>query len=92
MTDPRPDTTNIIGYIASSLTTAAFVPQVLRTWRTRSVNDLSVVMLITFILGIVLWLVYGVAIQSPPVLVGNAVTLALNVMLLVMRLRYGGRR
>jgi len=76
-----------IGYVAGILTTLAFVPQVVMTWRSRSARDLSAVMLTSFATGILLWLVYGVALSAWPIVVSNAVTLALTLVLLFLKLR-----
>ncbi|MFI5181029.1 MAG: SemiSWEET transporter [Thermoanaerobaculia bacterium] len=74
-------TTNLLGYAAGSLTTLAFVPQVLRTWKTRSARDLSWGMLLIFILGVILWLAYGLAVGSWPIIVCNSLTLGLNLVI-----------
>ncbi|MGE3844859.1 MAG: SemiSWEET transporter [Vicinamibacterales bacterium] len=79
---------DFLGYLAAILTTAAFVPQVLKTWQSKSADDLSLTMLITFTAGVFLWLVYGVWLASWPVVAGNAVTFVLSLGLLVMRLQY----
>ncbi len=85
-----------IGYIAGALTTFAFLPQVIRVWRTRSAGDISLGMYWTYTIGIALWLAYGVMIGSPPVIVANAVTLLLSGAVLALKLRYSrgtsGRR
>ncbi len=66
-----------IGFAASALTTASFVPQVMRTVRTRSTEDISYAWLMMFSTGIALWLFYGLAITSWPIIVGNAITFSL---------------
>jgi MtN3 and saliva related transmembrane protein len=76
-----------IGYCAGAITTLAFVPQVIRSWRTRSTRDLSLPWLLAFSSGVALWLAYGVLLGEPPIIVANTVTLALALMLLWMRLR-----
>jgi MtN3 and saliva related transmembrane protein len=76
-----------IGYGAATLTTLAFVPQVLHTWRSKSARDLSLPMMAAFTAGVILWLVYGVALGSAPVIAANAVTLALNLVLIGLKLR-----
>ena len=76
-----------IGYVAGILTTLAFVPQVVMTWRSRSARDLSAAMLTSFATGILLWLVYGVALSAWPIVISNAVTLALTLVLLFLKLR-----
>jgi MtN3 and saliva related transmembrane protein len=81
-----------IGYTAGTLTTIAFVPQVMKSWRSKSVDDLSFVMLATFTTGVTLWLIYGIMIASAPVILANSVTVALNTVLVALKLRYGRRR
>ena len=80
---------NLLGFVAGVLTTAAFVPQVLKIWKTRSARDISLAMYTVFTTGVVLWLVYGVALGSVPIIVANVFTLALALAVLLMKLRYG---
>jgi MtN3 and saliva related transmembrane protein len=82
------DTGNLLGLIAGTLTTAAFVPQVVKTWRTRSTHDISLGMFALFSTGLVLWLVYGIMIGSLPIVVSNVITLALALTILFFKLRY----
>jgi MtN3 and saliva related transmembrane protein len=77
---------DLIGSLAGALTTLAFVPQVIRAWRTQSVDDLSIWMLLAFTTGVVLWVVYGVVTRSTPVIAANSVTCVLALMLLAMKL------
>ena len=81
-----------VGYAAAILTTISFVPQVLKVWRTRSARDVSLGMYSLFTLGIFTWLVYGVLIESWPVILANFVTLVLAGMVLAMKLKFGRRR
>ena len=83
------DAVTTVGFIAAMLTTFAFVPQVLRVWRTRSTADISLGMYALFTLGVALWLVYGILIQSWPVILANLVTLLLAGSVLVMKIRHG---
>ncbi|HEX5737833.1 MAG TPA: SemiSWEET transporter [Hydrogenophaga sp.] len=83
----RPD--DLIGYIAACLTTVSFVPQAWLTFRTRDVSGISLGMYSAFTLGIVLWLIYGLALKAWPVVVANTVTLVLALAILAMKLRYG---
>ena len=80
---------NVLGFAAGVLTTAAFVPQVLKLWRTRSARDISLAMYAVFTTGVVLWLVYGIALGSMPIIVANVLTLVLALAVLFMKLRYG---
>lgn len=79
---------NVLGLIAGSLTTAAFVPQVVKTWRTRSTADISLGMFALFALGVLLWLLYGVSIGSLPIVIANGVTFALAAVIVILKLRY----
>ena len=80
---------DLIGSLASTLTTIAFVPQVWRAWKTRSARDLSLPMYMIFTAGVVLWLAYGLMIDSWPIIVGNIVTLVLASSVLAMKLKFG---
>jgi MtN3 and saliva related transmembrane protein len=82
-----PATIDAIGYAAAALTTFAFVPQVVKSWRTRSTGDLSSTMLLVFTAGVVLWLLYGIGTGSMPVMLANAVTLMLSATLVVLKIR-----
>lgn len=77
-----------IGVAAGTLTTLSFVPQVLRTWRTKSTEDVSLWMLLAFNGGIALWLTYGLVLLKPSIIYANAITLTLSLTLLGMKLRY----
>jgi MtN3 and saliva related transmembrane protein len=78
----------ILGLLAGSLTTAAFLPQVVKTWKSRSAKDLSLGMFSLFCLGVALWLVYGVAVRDVPVIAANVLTLLLASSLLYFKLRF----
>jgi MtN3 and saliva related transmembrane protein len=80
----------LIGFLAGALTTLAFLPQVWHTYRKRSADGLSYTTLITFSAGVLLWFVYGLHLHSWPMILANGVTLALQLPLLWMKLRYGG--
>jgi len=79
---------DFIGYIAASLTTLSFLPQALHTFRTRDVSGISLGMYSMFTAGVALWLVYGLLLWAWPLIVANAITLALALAILVMKLRY----
>ena len=83
------DLNSIVGFIAAILTTFAFVPQVVKVWRTRSTSDISLGMYALFTLGVSLWLVYGILIYAWPVILANSVTLILAGSVLAMKLRFG---
>jgi MtN3 and saliva related transmembrane protein len=78
----------ILGLVAGSLTTAAFLPQVIKTWKSKSAKDLSLGMFSLFCLGVALWLIYGIIVRDIPVIAANLVTLMLAATLLVFKLRF----
>jgi len=78
-----------IGIVAGCCTTVAFAPQVIRTWRTRSVADISLGMYGLLCCGVALWLVYGLLADSLSVILANGATLVLALTVLVMKLRFG---
>lgn len=82
------NTVQVLGLLAGSLTTAAFLPQVLKTWKSRSAKDLSLGMFSMFCLGVALWLAYGFAVKDVPVIAANLVTLLLASALLYFKLRF----
>jgi MtN3 and saliva related transmembrane protein len=80
-----------IGSIAGLLTTGAYLPQVIKTWRTRSTDDLSLLMFAVLCTGVALWIVYGVFVAAWPLVIANVVTLALSGIVLVLKLLGGSR-
>ena len=82
------DTIVLIGYIAGTLTTVSFVPQVVRTWKLKEAKDFSLAMLLLFAFGILLWTVYGLWIDSPPIIAANVITFGLILLLLWMKFRF----
>jgi MtN3 and saliva related transmembrane protein len=81
-------TGDFVGFAAACLTTASFVPQAWHTFRTRDVSGISLGMYACFTLGVFLWLVYGFLVGAWPIVVANAITLALALGILVMKLRF----
>jgi MtN3 and saliva related transmembrane protein len=79
--------TDAIGYLAATLTTAAFIPQAWLTWKTRRAEGVSLGMYSIFTSGVALWLVYGLILGAWPIVVANAITLALALFILVMKVR-----
>lgn len=84
-----PSLTSGIGFAAALLTTVAFLPQAIKTWRTRSARDISLAMFLTLVTGICLWLVYGLLIGDLPLILANGVTLVLAGAILFCKLRFG---
>ena len=83
------DPITALGLLAGTLTTIAFVPQLTKTWKTKSAEDISFGMFAIFCTGVLLWLLYGVLIDALPVILANSVTLVLAGAILVLKLRYG---
>jgi MtN3 and saliva related transmembrane protein len=79
----------IVGLVAGFLTTVSFLPQVLRTWKTRSTKDISLGTYLIYVSGIVLWLVYGLMLRDIALIGSNAVTLLLAATILGLKLRHG---
>ena len=79
----------VIGFIAAILTTVAFVPQVMKIWRSRSAKDVSLGMYTLFTIGVVLWLAYGILIDSWPIILANCVTVLLAGVVLAMKVKFG---
>lgn len=82
------ETIEILGLIAGALTTLAYVPQVVKVWRSRSARDISLGMFLLMNCGIALWLVYGLLIGSPGLIAANIVTLGLTAAVLVAKLKF----
>ncbi len=78
-----------IGLLAGGLTTASFMPQVVRIWRRRSANDLSLTASVMFTIGITCWLIYGIQLHALPIIIANAVTRGLNLSILGLKVRHG---
>jgi MtN3 and saliva related transmembrane protein len=78
-----------VGYVAGALTTISYLAQVLRTLKHRSTKDISLTMYLLLCSGIGLWLIYGMMINSWPVIIANAVTLALSGAVLLMKIKFG---
>ena len=82
------DHVTLIGLIAGTLTTIAFIPQLQHTWRTRSAQDISLSMLLTFVTGVFLWLIYGLLLGALPIILANLITLILTLAILILKMRY----
>lgn len=77
-----------IGMAGGILTTLSFVPQVVKTWKSRRTRDISLSMFLSFTLGVLLWLVYGLMIGAWPVILANLVTLLLVGIILYLKLKH----
>ena len=78
----------IFGYFAAILTTAAFLPQLVKTLTTKKADDVSLATLIMFIIGVLSWIIYGYKISSIPILIANLITLLLNLFILISKIYF----
>ena len=83
------DYIDLFGFLAALLTTIAFLPQLYKTWQTKSAEDVSLITLILFLIGLISWIIYGFSIHSIPILVANIVTFILNFSILILKINYG---
>ena len=84
----EPHQIEIIGYCAAFLTTIAFLPQAIRSWRTKDLSGISLGMYSLFTVGVGLWLIYGLIIEKWPLIMANALTFALALSILLLKLRH----
>ncbi|MBR1145601.1 SemiSWEET transporter [Bradyrhizobium sp. AUGA SZCCT0431] len=85
----EPIAIKFLGFAAATCTTLAYVPQFVKVWRTRSTEDISLGMFLVMVVGILLWLVYGLLSGDGPLIVANAITIVLAGGVLFMKLKYG---
>lgn len=78
-----------LGYAAATLTTISFLPQAVKTIRSRETHGISLLMYIVFTIGIGFWFCYGIALHSWPMIAANAITFVLAATILVLKLRHG---
>ena len=78
----------IVGLIAGVLTTIAYLPQVRKTWKTKSVKELSLSMYLVMFTGVSLWLTYGILMQSISIILANTVTIILTLIIIYFKLKY----
>ncbi|MGB7933046.1 MAG: SemiSWEET transporter [Gammaproteobacteria bacterium] len=83
---------DIVGTLAGTFTTISFVPQVVKTWRSGCAEDLSLFMFALFSAGVLLWLIYGIALHSVPIILANGITLVLALIILLLKVRHTLRR
>jgi len=79
----------LIGFAAATCTTVAYAPQAIKVWKTRSTGDISLGMFLVMVLGLALWLIYGLLSGDAPLVAANAVTIVLAGSILFMKLKYG---
>ena len=82
------ESANTLGLIAGALTTVAFIPQVVKIWKSRHTQDISLGMFSIFSVGVFLWLLYGIQLGALPVILANGITLVLSLTILAFKLKY----
>lgn len=82
------ESANILGFIAGTLTTIAFIPQVIKIWKSRHARDISMGTFALFSFGVLLWLLYGIQLGALPIILANGITLLLSLTILVFKLKY----
>ena len=80
---------SLVGAVAGMSTTGAFLPQVVRAWRTRSTHDISLSMFLLTVFGLLLWFIYGLVLNDWPLIITDAVSLILAGTVVGLKLRYG---
>ena len=79
---------DIIGLTAGALTSAGFLPQLIKAWRSKSTRDISLAMLLIIAIGVTLWLIYGFLMGAMPIIIANAVTLTFVSCIIGLKVRY----
>jgi len=79
----------LVGIIAGALTTFSFIPQIIRVFKTKSAHDISLIFNTMFLVGIFLWLIYGILKKDNPIIIWNAIAAVFGITLLYAKLRYG---
>jgi MtN3 and saliva related transmembrane protein len=81
--------TDILGYIAGILVVISLLPQVIKSWKTKSTKDISLLRYVIYVTGLILWIIYALIINNGPVAVMNSVGLILALSILFLKLKYG---
>jgi len=83
------DVIDLIGFFSGFCTTIAFLPQVIKAYRTKSTKDVSLLMFLVFTIGVGGWLIYGVLLMNIPIIIANILTLFLAFLILIAKIRFG---
>lgn len=78
----------ILGLVAGTITSVTFLPQVVKIWQTKSAKDLSLMMLLLLMLGVVLWLIYGLVVMSAAIIYTNSMVLGMSLIMLYFKLKF----
>jgi len=79
---------DILGYVAGLITAFTFLPQVLKTWKTKSAKDVSLAMFVIALSNQVLWLAFGILREDPVIIITNAVMLVMTSLMIALKLKY----
>jgi len=82
------DNIKILGLIAGTITSITFIPQVLQIWKTKSAKDISILMLSLLLIGVSLWLAYGIAVKDVAIIYTNGMVLAMSLLMLYFKFRF----
>lgn len=82
------DIYEVLGFLAAILTTIAFLPQVIKIYKSKDTKSISLAMYVVLSLGILLWLVYGIHLESMPIILANTITLILTIYILFMKMKH----
>ena len=82
------DNIKILGLIAGTITSITFIPQVLQIWKTKSAKDISILMLSLLIIGVSLWLAYGIVVNDVAIIYTNGMVLAMSLLMLYFKFRF----
>jgi len=80
--------TTILGFAAGAFTTFAFLPQLIKAWKSKSTKDISLGMFVIICAGVILWMIYGFLTKSQPIIIANIVTLIFCAVILFLKIRY----
>ena len=88
MSNMNPKKVEYIGYLGTILSCITFIPQVYQTWKTKSVGDLSLIMVLIVVSSTIVWMTYAYLVKSKPIMLANAIVFVLSLMLLYFKLTY----
>jgi MtN3 and saliva related transmembrane protein len=84
--------TDILGMTAGCISSITFLPQVIKTWKTKSAADISLLMFTFATVSVIMWLVYGIILQNIPIIFTNSMVLLFSLIMLYFKFRYSGRQ
>jgi MtN3 and saliva related transmembrane protein len=80
---------DIIGYLAGLLILVSIIPQIIKSWKTKSTKDISLLRYLIYVVGVILWLVYGIILHNGPMMIVNSINLFLASTIVYLKLKYG---